>query len=91
MLDMCHQCKRLEALIYVSTAYANCDKEEIAERIYAPNVDPRHLINIAGWMDDDVIQSITPQSVPFDLFLLHFERGCLFNFASNSLPTWRVA
>jgi len=63
VLDMCHQCKRLEAMIYVSTAYANCDKEEIAERIYAPNVDPRHLINIAGWMDDDIIQSITPRLI----------------------------
>ena len=29
VLDMAHKCRNLDAFIYVSTAYANCDKAEV--------------------------------------------------------------
>jgi len=63
IIDLCHQMRRLEALIHVSTAYANCDKEEIAESIYTPSVHPRRLIDCIDWMDDDLVQGITKQLI----------------------------
>jgi len=63
VLDMAHKCRNLDAFIYVSTAYANCDKAEVSERIYTPNVDPRQLISMIDWMEPDILQSITPKLI----------------------------
>ena len=48
-----------KALIHVSTAYANCDKEEIAEMIYPPPADPQKLMECVDWMDEELLKSIT--------------------------------
>lgn len=47
-------------LVHVSTAYANCDKSEILEIIYPPPVPPNKLFEAINWMDDVVIDAITP-------------------------------
>ena len=36
-------------LVHVSTAYANCDRDTIEERIYPPSVDPDRLANSIGY------------------------------------------
>ena len=36
-------------LVHVSTAYANCDRDTIEERIYPPSVDPERLANSIGY------------------------------------------
>lgn len=48
-----------KALVHVSTAYANCDKEEIAEMIYPPPADPHRLMECVDWMDEELLKSIT--------------------------------
>ena len=50
-----------QAFIHVSTAYANCDKEEILEKIYTPAVEPRKLIECVDWLQDDILHGITKQ------------------------------
>jgi len=49
--------------VHVSTAYANCEREEIEETIYPPPCDPDKLIQSMEWMDDDIVETITPQYV----------------------------
>jgi len=45
----------------VSTAYANCERELIEEKIYPPQTDPDKLIQSVEWMSDDIVNTITPQ------------------------------
>ena len=39
----------VQVLVHVSTAYANCDRDVIEERIYPPSVDPDRLANSIGY------------------------------------------
>ena len=52
----------------MSTAYANCDKEEIAEIIYPPPADPKKLMECVDWMDEDLLKNITQKSESFSSF-----------------------
>jgi len=54
-------CCWAQALIHVSTAYCNCDREEVTEVIYPPPYDPENIIQCMEWMDDDLIQALTPK------------------------------
>jgi len=45
MLALARRMKHLEVFLHISTAYANCDREVIEEKIYAPRVDYRRLID----------------------------------------------
>lgn len=54
-------CCWAQALIHVSTAYCNCDREEVNEVIYPPPYDPEKIIQCMEWMDDDLIQALTPK------------------------------
>ncbi|KAK3102570.1 hypothetical protein FSP39_012259 [Pinctada imbricata] len=63
MLKLCQQMKKLEVLVHVSTAYANCDRPFIEEMIYNPPVDPQKLIDALEWMDDEMLQKITPKLI----------------------------
>lgn len=45
----------------MSTAYANCNRNEIDETLYPPLVSPQQLIDAVEWMDDEMISSITPK------------------------------
>lgn len=48
-------------MIHVSTAYANCDRSEIDETLYQPPVSPQQIIDAADWMDDDLLNAVTPK------------------------------
>ncbi|KAL5006269.1 hypothetical protein ScPMuIL_015075 [Solemya velum] len=63
MIQLCRNFKKLEVFLHVSTAYANCDRPFIEETIYPPPVDPQKLIDALEWMDDDMVNSITPQLI----------------------------
>ncbi|ESO10774.1 hypothetical protein HELRODRAFT_72558 [Helobdella robusta] len=60
MLELCKQIQHLQALVHVSTAYANCTRSHIEETIYPPPVFPKKILHVAEWMSDDVFQLITP-------------------------------
>ena len=48
-------------MIHVSTAYANCDQTHIDEVIYPSSIDPGHILATAEWMDQSMLDLITPQ------------------------------
>nr|CAD7585957.1 unnamed protein product [Timema genevievae] len=56
-------CIRGKALIHVSTAYCNCDRPEVDEVIYSPPYDPEHIIQCMEWMDDDLVNTVTPKLI----------------------------
>ncbi|ESO97369.1 hypothetical protein LOTGIDRAFT_214222 [Lottia gigantea] len=59
LIELCHKFTKLKALIHVSTAYANCDKKFIDERVYDPPLNPNRLIDAAEWMDNEAMNSLT--------------------------------
>jgi fatty acyl-CoA reductase len=63
VLNLCKKMSKLEALVHVSTAYANCDRKQIDEIIYRPSVTPDHLLNLAEWMSDSLVAQITPRLI----------------------------
>ncbi|CAG9532435.1 unnamed protein product [Cercopithifilaria johnstoni] len=60
LVALCHMIKNLLVLVHVSTAYANCDKSKILEIVYPPPMPPNKLFEAINWMDDVVIDAITP-------------------------------
>lgn len=54
---------RLQALIHVSTAYCNCNRTDVAEEIYPLDKDPEQVIALTQWMDDEMIEELTPRLI----------------------------
>ncbi|XP_034994380.2 fatty acyl-CoA reductase 2 isoform X2 [Zootoca vivipara] len=63
LLKLAHQMQNLEAFVHISTAFAYCDRSYIDEVIYPPPVDPQKLIDLVEWMDESLIQEITPKLI----------------------------
>uniref|UniRef100_A0A8C5N2L9 Fatty acyl-CoA reductase n=1 Tax=Leptobrachium leishanense TaxID=445787 RepID=A0A8C5N2L9_9ANUR len=63
LLHLAQRMKKLEVFIHVSTAYANCNRKQIEEIVYPPPVDPKKLIESLEWMDDGLINDITPKLI----------------------------
>ncbi|XP_013785541.2 putative fatty acyl-CoA reductase CG5065 isoform X2 [Limulus polyphemus] len=61
LVELCHKIPHLVALIHVSTAYCNCDRDEVDEIVYPPPANPQKVIDALEWMDEDMIASITPK------------------------------
>ncbi|CAF5050101.1 unnamed protein product, partial [Rotaria socialis] len=40
LLALCHKMKKLQSIVHVSTAYANCNRNDVAEMIYPPPIQP---------------------------------------------------
>ncbi len=52
-----------KALIHVSTAYANCDRQHISETVYNPPVQPDRIIEAVDWIEEDLVQLLTPKVI----------------------------
>jgi alcohol-forming fatty acyl-CoA reductase len=63
MLDLSQNMKKLQAYIHVSTAYANCNLEEVDEVIYAPPIQPQKLLDALTWMDESMMDLVTPSLI----------------------------
>ncbi|XP_059487923.1 putative fatty acyl-CoA reductase CG5065 [Neocloeon triangulifer] len=63
LVELCHKMGKLEALVHVSTAYCNCDRDEVQEQVYDPPADPDKIIQCVEWMDEDLINAITPKLI----------------------------
>ncbi|XP_070611331.1 fatty acyl-CoA reductase 2 [Erythrolamprus reginae] len=63
LLRLAHQMKNLEALIHVSTAYSNCNRRHIEEVFYPVPVEPKQLLDMVMWMDDSLVELITPNLI----------------------------
>ncbi|CAL8339470.1 unnamed protein product [Arctogadus glacialis] len=63
LLGLARKMQHLEAFIHVSTAYANCNLHHIDEVIYPPPVEPTKLIDSLSWMEDSIVEDITPRLI----------------------------
>jgi hypothetical protein len=45
------QFDKLEAFVYVSSIYANCDHSYIEEKIYPCSVEPQKILNILEYVN----------------------------------------
>ncbi|KFU87070.1 Fatty acyl-CoA reductase 1 [Chaetura pelagica] len=63
LLYLAQQMKNLEVFMHVSTAYAYCNQKQIGEVVYPPPVDPKKLIDCLEWMDDGLVNDITPKLI----------------------------
>ncbi|NXA60009.1 FACR1 reductase, partial [Mohoua ochrocephala] len=61
LLELARQMRNLEAFIHISTAYANCVRKCIEEIIYPPPAEPQKLFDLVEWLDESIIQDITPK------------------------------
>ncbi|XP_065213070.1 putative fatty acyl-CoA reductase CG5065 [Planococcus citri] len=63
MLDMAQQMKKLEAFVYVSTAYCCCENSTVEEKIYISKHNPCDIINLIRWMDPELLETLTPKLI----------------------------
>ncbi|XP_075838347.1 fatty acyl-CoA reductase 2 [Microtus pennsylvanicus] len=63
LLLMASQMPKLEAFIHISTAFSNCNLSHIDEVIYPCPVEPRKIIDSMEWLDDSIIDEITPKLI----------------------------
>ncbi|XP_006054507.2 fatty acyl-CoA reductase 1 isoform X2 [Bubalus bubalis] len=63
LILLAQQMKNLEVFMHVSTAYAYCNRKHIDEVVYPPPVDPKKLIDSLEWMDDGLVNDITPKLI----------------------------
>lgn len=62
-LEIAKQMEHLESFVHVSTAYCNCDRDEIEEIIYPPPMPPQLIIDTIKWIEDPLLDSITPSLI----------------------------
>lgn len=61
LIDVCRMLPRLQALVHISTAYANCDKREVDEHVYpVGQLEPEKLIQLANLYDENTLQELKP-------------------------------
>jgi fatty acyl-CoA reductase len=63
MIDLALKMKKLQVFVHVSTAYANCERQHIAEVVYNPPVQPEKILEACDWMEDDLVNLITPKLI----------------------------
>ncbi|XP_046367983.1 fatty acyl-CoA reductase 1-like [Haliotis rufescens] len=61
MIELAKKLKHLQVFVHVSTAYANCDRPYIEETVYPTLVQPQKLIDALEWMDDEMVDIVTPK------------------------------
>ncbi|XP_026745123.1 LOW QUALITY PROTEIN: fatty acyl-CoA reductase 1-like, partial [Trichoplusia ni] len=60
MLTLAESMKNLQVFVHLSTAYCRCDLEMLEEKLYPAVHNPRKIIEIVEWMDDDTLQYLEP-------------------------------
>ncbi|XP_050689457.1 putative fatty acyl-CoA reductase CG5065 isoform X1 [Eriocheir sinensis] len=63
VVSLAKKMKNLQSLVYVSTAYSNCHLPEVYEELYPAPIDPSRLIQLTEWLDDDLLETLTPKLV----------------------------
>lgn len=58
IIELCDKMSSLEAFVYVSTAYCNCDRSDIGEMVYKPPYNPRAIISLAEWSTTGIMDKV---------------------------------
>lgn len=60
VIDLCKQMPKLEAFVHVSTAYSNCHRKTVDERVYPSPVEPDNIIQFSSWISDEMDVQVSP-------------------------------
>ena len=60
-LELAKQLPKLVALVYVSTAYSNCNQRgQISEHVYEAQLEPKALVRMTDILDRNLVEKIKP-------------------------------
>ncbi|CAG9815058.1 unnamed protein product, partial [Phaedon cochleariae] len=60
VLELACNFQKLKVFLHVSTSYCHCNVAKLEERLYRSPQDPRRMLQLAEWMDDEMLQALTP-------------------------------
>ncbi|CAG7701845.1 unnamed protein product [Allacma fusca] len=60
VLELAESMELIKAVVYVSTAFSNCERSFIEEKVYPVRIDPVTAIAMYQNCDDDFLETITP-------------------------------
>lgn len=63
LIELCKRMTHLEALIHVSTAYCNCDRSVVGEKIYTPPIGPNQIVQLVETLDENLLDTLTPRLI----------------------------
>ncbi|XP_060532881.1 putative fatty acyl-CoA reductase CG5065 [Cylas formicarius] len=63
VLDLSCTFKNLRAFVHVSTSYCHCDETDLEEKLYPAPHNPRHILEMAKWMDNELLKMLTPKLI----------------------------
>ncbi|XP_065092249.1 fatty acyl-CoA reductase wat-like [Ochlerotatus camptorhynchus] len=63
VLNLCVSLRKLELMIYISTAYANCIHMTAYERFYDPPMDPLKMLELMKHVDEEQSTFLTPMII----------------------------
>ncbi|XP_065225972.1 putative fatty acyl-CoA reductase CG5065 [Planococcus citri] len=63
VVEFCKQLENLEALVHVSTAYSNCNRSEVEEKIYPVPYTVDKIVQSTYWMNEELIAEHTAQII----------------------------
>ncbi|KRT82852.1 dehydrogenase, partial [Oryctes borbonicus] len=64
LVELCKRMTNLQALVHVSTAYCNCDRRIVKEKIYPPaSIGPDQITSLVNILDEQMVDSLTLQLV----------------------------
>ncbi|XP_026322593.1 fatty acyl-CoA reductase 1 [Hyposmocoma kahamanoa] len=61
IVELGKECKRLELLSHISTAYCHLHEKLLEEKPYPPPADPHQVIQAMEWMDEESVAALTPK------------------------------
>ncbi|KAH1018341.1 hypothetical protein HUJ05_006129 [Dendroctonus ponderosae] len=61
VLDLACRFKKLKVFVHTSTSYCHCDETRLEEKLYPAPHNPRHILDLAKWMDGDLLKLLTPK------------------------------
>ncbi|XP_046383071.1 fatty acyl-CoA reductase wat-like [Ischnura elegans] len=89
ILNLCKQFKGMKVLVYVSTAYSNCNLSKVDETIYDAAVPAQGVLQCARWMSEKQMEALAPQvmqSWPNSYTFSKFLAENLLKAESGDLP-----
>ncbi|XP_063545674.1 fatty acyl-CoA reductase 1-like [Cydia strobilella] len=60
VVQLAKECKHLQLLIHISTAYCHLHEKLLEEKPYPPPADPHQIIQSMEWMDEAAVAAVTP-------------------------------
>ncbi|KAE8737629.1 hypothetical protein FOCC_FOCC016906, partial [Frankliniella occidentalis] len=60
VMEFCARIKKLESLVYTSTAFCQCEEDVLEERTYKPRVDPHMVMELCQKLDEEAMEIMRP-------------------------------